>query len=280
LGNASDPNARGRDGRSALQLAAARGHAEVAELLIHRGAQVTPSEIASATGEAVPVLRGAANIERVHFDRRYIQDAHGKPVERDDSNGLPWTLVNQLASVAHTNFEKVKELLGAHPTLMNTRASWDESAIEAAAHMGLVPMAEWLAERGAAISTCTAVLLGLADPVKQALAADKLSIYERGAHDIAILAFAAYGKEQTAIAELLLKAGANVHARCLGVTPLHLVASKGYADFGALLIEHGADVNLAVKQRDGMVTPLAVAIRAKQPRMEALLKQHGARVAI
>lgn len=280
LANASDPNARRRDGRSALQLAAARGNREVAELLIHRGARVTPSDIAAATGEAVPVLQHAADIERVHFDRRYIQDIHGNPVVRDDSNGLPWTLVNQLASVAHTNFEKVKELLGAHPTLMNTRASWDESAIEAAAHMGLVPMAEWLAERGAAISTCTAVLLGLADPVKQALAADRLSIYERGAHDIGILAYAAYGKEQAAIAELLLKAGANVHARCLGITPLHLAANKGYVDFGALLIEHGADVNLAVKLRDGMTTPLAMAVRAKQPKMEALLKQHGARAAI
>jgi hypothetical protein len=276
LANASDPNARRRDGKSALQLAAARGYAEVAELLIHRGARVTPGDVAAATGEAVPVLRRAADIERVHFDRRYTQDLHGKPVVRDDTNGLPWTLVNQFASVAHFDFEKVKELLGAHPTLMNTRASWDESAIEAAAHMGLVPMAEWLAERGAAISTCTAVLLGLADPVKEALTSDRLSIYERGAHDIAILAYAAYGKERADIAELLLKAGASVHARCLGVTPLHLAASKGYVDFGALLIEHGADVNLAVKSRDGMTTPLALAIRAKQPKMEALLKQHGA----
>jgi hypothetical protein len=277
LANASDPNARRRDGRSALQLAAGRGNAEVAELLIHRGARVTPVEIGAATGEAVPVLRRADDIERVHFDRRYIQDIHGKPVVRDDSNGLPWTLVNQFASVAHVDFEKVKELLGAHPTLMNTRASWDESAIEAAAHMGLVPMAEWLAERGAAISTCTAVLLGLADPVKQALADDTRSIYERGAHDIAILAYAAYGKEQAAIAELLLKAGANVHARCLGISPLHLAASKGYVEFGVLLIEHGADVNLAVKLRDGVITPLAMAVKAKQPKMEALLKEHGAR---
>src|SRR5438309_2254538 len=90
------------------------------------GSPAAKPDVAAASGEAVPVLRHAADIERVHFDRRYIQDLHGKPVVRDDTNGLPWTLVNQLASVAHTNFEKVKELLGAHPTLMNTRASWDE----------------------------------------------------------------------------------------------------------------------------------------------------------
>ena len=198
---------------------------------------------------------------------------------RDDTNGLPWTLVNQFASVAHFDFTKVKELFAAHPALLNTRASWDESAIEAAAHMGLVPMAEWLADRGFAIATCTGALLGQEGIVKQSLAADPLSIYERGAHDIAILAYTSFGKEQAAIAELLLKAGANVHARCLGVTPLHLAASKGYTDVGALLTEHGADVNFPVKQRDGMVTPLATAIRARQPKMEALFRQHGAQAA-
>ncbi len=280
LANASDPNVRRLDGRSALQLTAARGYAEIAELLIHRGALVASGDIAAATGDAVSVLRRTGEIERVHFDRRYIQNIQGKPVVRDDSNGLPWTLVNRLATVAHFDFPKVKELLGAHPDLLNTRASWDESAIEAAAHMGLVPMAEWLADRGYAISTCTAVVLGLDMIVKQAVAADRLSIYERGAHDIGILAFAAYGKEQASIAEVLLKAGANVHTRCLGVTPLHLAATKGYVDFGAVLIEHGADVNLAVKARDGMVTPLAMAIKAKQAKMEALLRQHGAREAI
>jgi hypothetical protein len=44
-----------------------------------------------------------------------------------------------------------------------------------------------------------------------------------------------------------------------------------------MLIEHGADVNFPVRQRDGMVTPLGIAIRAKQPKMETLLKEHGAR---
>jgi hypothetical protein len=280
VANGSDPNVRRPDGRSALQLAAARGNAELSELLIHRGATVTGGEMAAATGDAVPVLRRAAETDRVHFDRRYIQDLHGKAVVRDDLNGLPWTLVNELASVAHRDFDRVKALLGEHPTLVNTRASWDESAIEAAAHMGLVPMAEWLADRGYAISTCTAVLLGLDGVVKQALAADRMAIYERGAHDITILAYATFGKEQASIAELLLKAGANVHARGLGITPLHMAASRGYLDLAELLIEHGADVNLPVKLRDGMVSPLALAVKAKQSKMEAFLKQRGARAAM
>ena len=280
LGNASDPNARTKNGRSALQLAASRGYGEIAELLIHRGARVSKEDIKVATGDAATVLGRADSIEKVHFDRRYIQDAHGKPVVRDDLAGQPWTLVNQLVTVAHSDFGKVKDLVEAHPALLNTRATWDETPIEAAAHMGLAPMAEWLADRGAAVSTCTAVLLGLDDLVKLAVSADMLAIHERGAHDIGILAYTAYGKEQARIADRLLKAGANVQSLSLGITPLHQAANKGYAELGSVLIEHGADVNRAVKLRGEMVTPLAVAIKAKQSKMEALLKEHGGKAII
>src|SRR5437868_6891523 len=45
LGNASDPNARRKDGHTALQVAAARGYADLTELLIHRGARVGVRDI-------------------------------------------------------------------------------------------------------------------------------------------------------------------------------------------------------------------------------------------
>ena len=41
LMNASDPNARRRDGKTALQLAAARGYDDLVEMLIHRGADAS-----------------------------------------------------------------------------------------------------------------------------------------------------------------------------------------------------------------------------------------------
>src|SRR5260370_16850352 len=134
LGNASDPNARRRDGRTALQLAAARGHGNVVEFLVHRGATVKPADLEVAIGPAVAVLKKAGNIERVHFDRRYIQDMQGKPVNRDDLNGLPWTLVNQFASVSHFDFEKVKQLHQPNPALLSPPASWINLGIHAAAH--------------------------------------------------------------------------------------------------------------------------------------------------
>ena len=256
LMNASDPNARTRGGRTALEIATARGHTDIVEMLIHRGAKAA----------------NPGNVEVAWYGRRFVNDLQGNPVTRDDLNGLPWTLVNRFASVAHTDFEKVKQLLQENPGLLKTRASWDEMAIEAASHMGQFAMAEWLAERGAPVSCCTAVLLGRGDLVKAHLAADRRVVRERGAHDISILAYTAYANQQTGIAEQLLKAGADIHARALGVTALHLAAGKGYLDLASLLIEHGADVHLAVKSRGAMVTPLDVAVRAKQTAMEEFLR--------
>lgn len=257
LCNAADANAS-RGGRTALDMARARGYDDIAGMLIHRGAASSDTRI-----------------ERVHFARRYLRGLRGQPIQRDDSNGLPWTQVNPFVSVAHFNFPKVKELLKETPPLLNTRASWDELAIEAAAHTGQFEMAQWLAEQGAPVSTCTAVLLGQADQVKEALAADRLAIHERGAHDIAILAYAGYAKEQTAIAEMLLKAGADVDARSFDHTTLHLAAQKGYVELAELLVSHGADVNAAARAKGAVVTPLEIAARSKQGKMEEWLRARG-----
>jgi ankyrin repeat protein len=256
LANASDPNAHTVDGRTALQIATARGHRDVAEMLIHRGARTS----------------NPGTVEVAWYGRRYSRDLQARPVDRDDLNGLPWTLVNQFVRVSHGNFEKTRQLLKDHPGLLNTRASWDELAVEAASHVGQFAMAEWLAEQGSPVSCCTAVLLGRGDIVKDHLQADRRVVRERGAHDIAILAYTAYANPQVAIAEQLLQAGAGVHERALGVTALHLAAGKGYLDLAALLIEHGADPHLAVKTRAGLVTPIDLAANAKQSAMEQFLR--------
>jgi ankyrin repeat protein len=243
INNASDLNARSRDGRTVMEIAKSRRHTELVEWLKHR--------------------------ELAWYGRR--------PKADSDLNGLAWPLVNRFVSISHGDFEKVKQMMGDEPGLLNVRASWDELPVEAASHTGQTPIAEWLAAKGAMVSTCTATLLGLADRVKAAIAADARCVRERGAHDIAIMAYTAYGKEQTAIAEMLLKAGADVNGLALNVTTLHVAASKGYVDLGTLLIERGADVNLVAKTQRGMVTALDVAVRQKQEGMEKLLRSKGAR---
>jgi len=248
--NNSDPNARTRDGRTALQIARGRGYNDVADLLIHRGART----------------EGATKVSVAWYGRRYLQDIHGDPVRRDDLNGLPWTGVNQFASVAHAGLEKVKSLYKDYPSLLNTRASWDESAIEAGAHMGRLDIVNFLADAGFAISTCTAALLGREDMVRAAIGADRRVIQERGAHDLPILAYTVYANEQVTIAGHLLKAGADPAARAFGQTPLHLAAGKGYLETAKLLLDHGADMYA------GPVTPMDLAIRKNQTKMVEFLR--------
>jgi uncharacterized protein len=252
LGNASDPNARRKDGKSASDLAAARGYDDLVRLIEHRRSEV-------------------------YFGHRYMHDVNGKLVTRDDTNGLPWELITQFVSVAHNNFEMVKALLAKCPALLMTRAPWDELAIEAAAHMGLVPMARYLADLGSPISTCTAAMLGMTGRVKETIAADRGCLRERGAHDLPLLAYTAFGTEQPEIAQFLLDAGLPIEVRAFGQTTLHIAAAKGHIGLAQLLIDRGADVNAAAKSRAGVLTPLAVALRAKQEKMADFLRSRGGR---
>jgi ankyrin repeat protein len=269
LMNASNPNARRADGKTALSLAAARGYDDLVEMLIHRGAAVE--------GESVEVARKAAAIERVYFSRRYTQDQRGNPVTREDTYGIPQELINQFVSIAHANFEKVKELHKLCPSLLMTRATWDELAIEAAAHMGLAPMAHFLADLGAPVSTCTATLLGAKDLVKRLVGEDRACLRERGAHDLPLLAYTAFAEQQVDVAEFLLAAGADVHIRAFGQTTLHIAAGKGHVELAQLLLDKGADINALASSQGVAKTPLAVAVERKQTKMVEFLSGRGGR---
>jgi ankyrin repeat protein len=261
LMNASDPNALRADGRTALDLARARGYTDIAELLIHRGANAD-----------------ARNIERVYFGRRFSFDHNGRPYTPENLDGLPQDFINEFVRLSHADLDRVQHLLKLAPALAFGRATWDEMGIEAAAHMGLFVLADHLANYGAPVSTCTAALLGLEDRVRSLVQEDSGCVRERGAHDIGLIAYTALAEQRPAIADFLLGAGASVDARALGsVTTLHLAASKGYLELSEVLLKHGADVNAIGKPRGQEMTPLAMAIKAQQDKMADFLKSKGAR---
>jgi ankyrin repeat protein len=143
-----------------------------------------------------------------------------------------------------------------------TRATWDELAIEAAAHMGLAPMAHFLADLGAPVSTCTATLLGAKDLVKRLVGEDRACLRERGAHDLPLLAYTAFAEQQVDVAEFLLAAGADVHIRAFGQTTL---------------LDKGADINALASSQGVAKTPLAVAVERKQTKMVEFLSGRGGR---
>src|SRR5258708_2162152 len=158
-GNASNPNARDDQGRTALHRAAAAGHPLVCEFLIHRGTNPFTRDRAGkialdvAKGDAIVALRNEAKIERVSFAPRF------PGVKMPDAPPVPQPVINQFATVGHFDLAQVKDLLAKHPALLLTRASWDEMAIEAGAHTGQVQIPKFLAEAAAPLSICTAAVL-------------------------------------------------------------------------------------------------------------------------
>src|SRR5260370_19573204 len=231
-------------------------------MLVHRGATGGPAD--------------GIKVERVYFGKRYGFDVEGRPYIAENIDGLPQEFINEVARLAHSDGNRVKHVVKIAPGLIGARATWDESGIEAGSHMGLASLARYLADHGAPVSVCTATLLGLRDRVEALVKSDAACVRERGAHDIALLAYTAFGDQQPDIADLLLRAGASVHAKALGgLTTLHVAAGKGYLELADALLAHGADVKPPAKTRGQDLTPLAAAMSAEQDKMAALRKLRG-----
>jgi ankyrin repeat protein len=151
--------------------------------------------------------------------------------------------VDELVGNAHGNLARVGELLDAHPEALNRRATWNESAVEAASQMGHKPILDLLVARGAPVDFFTACVLGRIVQVAAELENDPERASARGVHELPALYFAAIGGSR-AIAERLLAAGADVNARAESAAPIHGAVMGGDADMVRLLLERGADPTL------------------------------------
>ena len=129
------------------------------------------------------------------------------------ADAIPQAVVDECVGNAHGNLARVRELVDQHPEVVNARATWGETPIEAATQMGNRPIIDFLIERGAPVDFFTACVLGDADRVRADLAADPGCARVRGIHDLPTLYFAAIGGSRP-VAELLLASGAGVNDRC------------------------------------------------------------------
>ena len=117
-------------------------------------------------------------------------------------------LVQEFVGNAHGDLNRVRELLAQEPALVN--ATWDwgggdfETALGAAAHMGLRDIAEFLLNRGARLDLFAAAMLGKLEIVEAALTAFPNAIKTPGPHGIPLIAHAqAGGEEAKAVFEYL-----------------------------------------------------------------------------
>ncbi len=99
--------------------------------------------------------------------------------------------VSAVVGAAHSNLDRVKELVNERPEL--AKASWDwgfgdiESALGAASHMGRRDIAEFLMSRGARADIFTFAMLGQLDVVKAMVAAAPGIQQKLGPHGITLL---------------------------------------------------------------------------------------------
>jgi ankyrin repeat protein len=270
------------DGMTALHLAAARGHGDVCWMLIHRGAKPdvrardgrTPADVAQ--GESVSILRNPDHIERVYFGSRFQKDRAGSALQTGKPEGTPRQAVNDFVTLSHGNAAEAKRILTQYPGVLLAPATFDELGVEAAAHLGYLDWCAELVDRGSPFSTCTAVVLGEQELVKQAIQEDRNRLRERGPHDQTLLAYTAFGKPQVETAEFLLAQGLDIESRALGQTTLHFAARRGHIDLADLLIDKGASINSPSHSRVFPGTPLGLALRSKQEKMAQHLRSRGA----
>jgi ankyrin repeat protein len=282
IGNGLDPNLANVDGDTILHCAARRDHPRVIRLLLQKGAVAnakntagqTPLDIAVTGGNvgAASLLRNAASIPRDYYAQRYCYDPKFAPLRRDDTEGLPKDFINSFIVFSHFGFDRVKKLIELCPELLNTRSSWDELPVEAAAHMGRADIGGFFLDRGASYSLSTAAVFGSLADVKRMLAEDPRRIHERGAHSFPLLFYTAFGKPQLDTAEYLISAGADAQEEMRGRTVLHTAASAGHLELCRFFLEKGLDPRQKGTSFLGVQDALEAAELAKHPEIARMIR--------
>lgn len=172
--------------------------------------------------------------------------AAGRPTLPPEAPSSPWpgfpqqdpALVRDVVGAAHGREARVRELIDAHPALVNARWDWGfgdwESPLGAAAHTGQSAIARFLLERGAHADLFASAMLGRLDAVKALIAAEPGSQRRLGPHGITLLAHArAGGADAGAVTDYLVALGdADPPPPTQPIGPDRLAALAGRFAFG------------------------------------------------
>jgi uncharacterized protein len=164
-------------------------------------------------------------------------------------------------------------MLAENPKLLNASYRWNENdtetAIQAAAQVGNVNIAEFLLKQGAPLEICTAAMLGMGDYVERRLNANPLDVDATGAHEIPLLPHAVWS-DNLPLVQRIFERGARSGA----TLALHNAVSKGNYEIVEWLVDN-AGPDIQAKNFQGK-TAMTVATERQYDRIVALLKNHGA----
>jgi hypothetical protein len=149
----------------------------------------------------------------------------------------PPTLAREMVGASHTKFDRVRELVGEHPSL--AKAAWDwgfgdwETALGAASHVGNREIAEFLLSKGATPTLFSAAMLGQLDVVKALVASQPGVQRTKGPHSIPLLAHArAGGAKALAVLEYLNGLGDAGSGPVVALTDAEVALMAGRYRFG------------------------------------------------
>ena len=190
----------------------------------------------------------------------------------EDEDILSEDQIRDFIVAAHGNLPRVREMLVEHPTLVNVRHYWSdtdsETAIQAAAQTGSIPVVEYLLEKGAPLEICTAAMLGRKDVVEKMLDQDPSLIQARGAHGISLMPHAALSNNLE-LAKMLFQRGATGSmSHALGNAVLH-----GDARMARWILENGKP-DLSWKNYEGKDL-LTIARETGKQEMLSVLHGYG-----
>jgi hypothetical protein len=128
-----------------------------------------------------------------------INHSNGQQTQTDKPPALDKDLVRDFVIAGHGNFDKVKQMLQEHPTLLY--ATWDwgggdfETALEGAGHVGNKEIAQHLIGLGARTNIFVLTMLGKTQIVKPFLEQFPEFVNARGPHGLTLLHHAQKGGE-------------------------------------------------------------------------------------
>ena len=256
IGKGADVNAKNSEGQTPLDLASGKGHKDIVELLVEKGAD-----------SSIYTAASLGDIEKVKSLIKSGVSVNGDP--RSSSTPLYWAVKNEHRDVAKLLIDKGADVSSAH-------------LLYYASMHGYRDMAEFFIEKGANVNSRYwedtpshyAVWGGHTD-VLELLLAHGADANQKGQHGRSLLHLAA-GSGSVDMTKMVLGKRADVNAKENGggQTPLHRAVGKGHAAVAKLLIIHGANVN--AKDNQGQ-TPLSLAEDKGHTSIIELLRKHGAK---
>jgi hypothetical protein len=145
--------------------------------------------------------------------RAWAQPAVAPAISAADAfPALDPTVVKEVVGASHGNFARVREIVEKQPAYARASIDWGfgdwEACIDAAAHVGNRPIAEFLLGHEARPTIFSAAMMGHLDAVK-AFVASRPGIQKiHGPHGITLMAHArAGGKEAEAVVQFLTSVG-------------------------------------------------------------------------